>query len=193
LLHPKLERAHLGFGVEAVRVAAGAVGRIRHEQSACLAVSETASAAETERACTELLDTLRNRLGDGRVLRAELRESHLPERAFALRGVAADRGLEDASCVGADRPTVLLERPSPAEVMALTPDGPVHRVRWRGEELAITACEGPERIAGEWWRMPRSGVDRTRDYFAVRDGRGRWLWLARGVETGRWFVHGVWG
>ena len=187
LLRPKLERAHLGFGVEAVRVCAAVVGKIRHEQAECAGVAGDVSATEIERSCGELLDTLHNRLGDGRVLRASLRESRLPERAFEMRD-ASDTESATVDSSMSDRPSVLFDRPSPAEVIALTPDGPVHRLTWRGEEHGVTACVGPERIGGEWWRT----ADRTRDYFAVRDERGRWLWLARGVESGRWFVHGVW-
>ncbi|MEM9064117.1 MAG: DNA polymerase Y family protein [Planctomycetota bacterium] len=191
LLRPKLERAHLGFGVEAVRVCACVAAKIRHEQAECDGVAGDASAAEIERSCGELLDTLRNRLGEGRVLRASLRESRLPERAFEMRD-ASDTGSVTAGVLMSDRPSVLFDRPSPSEVIALTPDGPVHRLTWRGEEHGATACVGPERIGGEWWRAHPTQPDRTRDYFAVRDERGRWLWLGRGVESGRWFVHGVW-
>lgn len=191
LLRPKLEGAHLGFGVEAVRVCAAVVGRIRHEQSEYAGVAGDASAAETERSCSELLDTLRNRLGEQRVLRATLHESRLPERAFEMRD-ASDTVPAIADVLRSDRPSVLFDRPSPAEVIALTPDGPVHRMMWRGEEHEVTVCIDPERIGGEWWRALAAQPDRTRDYFAIRDDRGRWLWIGRSVEGGRWFVHGVW-
>ncbi len=32
----------------------------------------------------------------------------------------------------------------------------------------------------------------TRDYFKIQDDLGRWLWIYRVIETGRWFVHGQW-
>lgn len=191
LLRPKLERAHLGFGIEAVRVCACVVGKMRHEQAECAGVAGDVSAAEIDRSCGELLDTLRNRLGDGRVLRASLRESRLPERAFEMRD-ASDTGSVTAGVLMSDRPSVLFDRPSPSEVIALTPNGHVHRLTWRGEEHEVTACVGPERVGGEWWQAHPAQPNRTRDYFAVRDERGRWLWLGRGVESGRWFVHGVW-
>lgn len=191
LFRPKLERAHLGFGVEAVRVCARVVRKIRHEQAECAGIAGDVPTAEIERSCGELLDTLRNRLGEGRVLRASLRESRLPERAFEMRD-ASDTSSATADVMTSDRPSVLFDRPSLAEVIALTPDGPVHRLTWRGEQHEVTACVGPERIGGEWWRAHPAQPDRTRDYFAVRDDRGRWLWLGRGVESGLWFVHGVW-
>ena len=188
LLRPKLERAHLGFGVEAVRVRAGAVVRVRHEQASCVA-SDGAPPAEVEREREAMMDALGNRLGPGRVLRPALAASRLPERAFELRRapvLAPDRA---APVVPADRPTLLFDRPRPIEAIALTPDGPVHRVAWGGESSAVTACLGPERIGAEWWR---TGARADRDYFAVRTEGGAWLWIARSTGTGRWFAHGVW-
>jgi len=187
LIRPKLEGAHLGFGVEGIGVRVSVVGRLRHEQGEQWG-SGGVSGAEAERAASELLDALSNRVGAGRVLHVVPCESHLPERAFEMREVGEGRSYVQGAVVPGDRPTVLFDYPIPAEVIALTPDGPVHHVRWRdGNEPAI-ACFGPERISGEWWRGP----DATRDCFRVQCASGRWLWVVRGLETGRWFVHGVW-
>ncbi|MEM1166907.1 MAG: DNA polymerase Y family protein [Planctomycetota bacterium] len=188
LIRPKLERACLGFGVEAVRVHAKSVRPLRHEQQEAAFNSGRASDVEIRRATEQLLDTLGNRLGVDRVLRARAVESHLPERAFVMEPASSRSPRGQAAVASKDRPTVLFDRPVPAEVVALTPDGPVHRVRWRHGEHAVIASIGPERIAGEWWRGPGS----TRDYFKVRCEDGRWVWLARTVEGRRWFVHGVW-
>lgn len=112
----------------------------------------------------------------------------------------------------ADRPTTLLSRPEPADVMALTPDGPVLGLGWRGWRWRVVSSVGPERIGAEWWRWgaerDRSEAEKTkrsarsrarnaapppdRDYFAVQVETGRWLWVCRQVGTGRWFVHGEW-
>ena len=57
-------------------------------------------------------------------------------------------------------------------------------------------AEGPERIAGEWWRraVERAAV---RDYYRVEDEAGDRFWLYRRgdgmrLETGdlSWFLHG---
>ena len=32
----------------------------------------------------------------------------------------------------------------------------------------------------------------ARDYYRVQDEAGLWLWVFRRLDTGRWFVHGVW-
>jgi protein ImuB len=190
LLRPKLERAHLGFGVEGVRVHIGSVGRLRHEQAEHWLEGRGLPAPEAERARDELLDTLANRLGADRVLRASVVESHLPERAFAFRPAAAPATtpMGRGAATARDRPTLLFDPPCPAEVVFLSPDGPIMRVRWRGGEVSVVAGLGPERIAPEWWRSAGS----TRDYFAARGEDGRWLWLARSAESGRWFVHGAW-
>lgn len=106
--------------------------------------------------------------------------------------------------IPADRPTLLLSSPESAQVMVLTPDGPVLELRWRGTNWRIVACIGPERIAAEWWRHAGDGsgsrvagaagtsLPPDRDYFAVQAESGRWLWICRQVGTTRWFVHGLW-
>jgi len=200
LVRPKLERAHLGFGVEAIRVRVGSLDRIHHEQQEAWRRGDGPAAGVIERSSAELIDALGNRLGAERVVRAASVESHLPERAFAWHPVArvGARECGGARLTPGDRPTVLFDRPIPAEVVALTPDGPVHRVRWRGRDEGVVACVGPERIAGEWWRGRGSSQEiGTRDCFRVRSEDGRWLWLVRRVDrsgrgAGDWFVHGVW-
>lgn len=91
------------------------------------------------------------------------------------------------------RPLVLLGRGEAAEdVIALVPDGPPQRFRWRRQVHRIAHAEGPERIADEWWRAPAP----PRDYYVVEDEAGRRLWVYReGLFTPqtpvRWFVHGL--
>jgi hypothetical protein len=64
--------------------------------------------------------------------------------------------------------------------------------RWRRVLHEVLRAEGPERIAGEWWR---GSVD-IRDYFRVEDAEGRRFWLFRkglygGDAEPRWFMHGL--
>ena len=106
---------------------------------------------------------------------------------------------------------LLLPRAEPTEVMALIPDGPPRRFRWRGVTYEVTGAQGPERIAAEWWRhSARSfakgiragsrlrGDERreapTRDYYLVEDSGGHRFWLyreglyERETAAARWFV-----
>lgn len=188
LLAPKLERAHLGFGVEAVHVEAVSLARVRHTQALSITGTTMQCSADAERAADELFDTLTNRFGPSRVLRASLVASHLPERACELCPCETAQPRRSFQPAASDRPTLLFDRPEAADVVALTPDGPVHSVRWRQRAHTIVSCIGPERIGSEWWRSKGS----TRDYFRVQTDAGRWLWLARALEVNRWFVHGIW-
>ena len=93
------------------------------------------------------------------------------------------------------RPLLMFARAEPAEVMAQVPEGPPRRFRWRGVLHGVAKAQGPERIAGEWWRSDASSP--TRDYYLVEDEAGRRFWLyreglyARETATPRWFVHGL--
>ena len=80
-------------------------------------------------------------------------------------------------------PLLLLSCAEPTEeVMALIPDGPPRRFRWRGVTYEVAGSQGPERIGAEWWRQSapnpsaHSRVSErnslTRDYYLVEDADG---------------------
>ncbi len=91
----------------------------------------------------------------------------------------------DAPC----RPLRLFARPEPVSFVAMS------RLSWRRAQHVVTQCEGPERIAMEWWRHQE--VQPARDYFRMEDGEGRRYWLYRSLipESGgaapQWFLHGA--
>ncbi|HEX2837386.1 MAG TPA: DNA polymerase Y family protein [Phycisphaerales bacterium] len=186
LLRPKVERLNMGFGVERVTLRVGGITRLVHRQGSF--AGERAREHNGELAA--MLDTLASRLGRTNVLRTELVQSHRPERAFRLVPIDDASGTAPPlffSPVG-PRPSRLLDPPCPAQILTLTPDGPVSRVRWRGHDHTIHTSIGPERLAPEWWK----GREPTRDYFRVQTEDGRWLWLFREACSTRWFVHGEW-
>jgi protein ImuB len=88
-----------------------------------------------------------------------------------------------------DRPTTLLEQPESAQALALQPDHPPGVLVWRGREHIVAKGVGPERIATAWWGQHTLS---TRDYFRLETTAGVWLWVFREVESGQWFVHGMW-
>lgn len=110
---------------------------------------------------------------------------------------------------GLARPLLLLPHAEPAgEVVALVPEGPPRRFRWRGVTYEVGTSQGPERIGAEWWRTPPLSVHSceserqlapTRDYYLVEALSGHRFWLFReglyGRETAaaHWFVHGLFG
>ena len=150
-----------------------------------------------------LTDRLSVRLGAGRVRRFAAGDSHIPECAGftvpvsnPVLPLATHRTPEPGE--PPLRPLHLLEPPQIVDVIAEVPDGPPRRFRWRRQTHDITAFEGPERIAAEWWKR-RDGAGLTRDYYRVEDSQGRRFWLFRhglyGTEKTRpdWYLHGLFG
>ncbi len=196
LLADRLETVDPGHGVEAMRLAVR-----RAEPLAPVQADSERPGGPADLA--PLVDTLLNRLGPGRVWRPEPVESDVPERAvaaappFAPRATGAATGAATAWPDTLPRPVRLLDPPQPVTVMALVPDHPPASFTWRRIRHRVRHADGPERIAGEWWR--RAGeVSTLRDYFRVEDEDGQRFWLFRRGDgedpaTGdmRWFVHGV--
>jgi len=193
LLRPRLERVHLGFGVEEIYLRAVRTAPLPHRQTAFLR-DESRDLADQTVALGELLDRLIDRLGVESVTRVRPAESYVPEQAFtqtALRRVET-RASADADRSGiypAHRPSQLFESPEPIRVISLVPDGPPMWLAWRGQSGNVVANSGPERIEFPWWtaRGPAQ-----RDYFEAEDEHGRRLWIYREDRVGQWYVHGQW-
>ncbi|MCY4592196.1 MAG: DNA polymerase Y family protein [Alphaproteobacteria bacterium] len=142
----------------------------------------------------DLRDRITNRLGTAAVTRAVPQSSHLPELAEVRTRACRSGWPADAPGPRRDRPLHLLHPPEPVTAVALVPDHPPVRFRWRGTDIRVVCATGPERLAPEWWRETRR--IRTRDYFRVEDGDGRRYWLFReGLaergETPAWHLHGL--
>ncbi len=181
LLRPRVENTHLGFGVDEITLTATRDAGLPHEQITSWREQQPTDAAP-------LIDTLINRLGRDRVTQFDVNETHIPERVFVRRPIT-DAPRRDAAVTAYPRPSMLFDRPEPADVIALTPDGPPTWLRWRGREHHILTSFGPERVGPAWWQRRKTG---TRDYFKVQDDTGRWLWIFRSHTRRRWFVHGRW-
>lgn len=197
LIHPKLERMHWGYGVERIVLRAVQTGRVRHKQMALWSGELSSERLDEPTALGELLDRMMNRLGRNSVTTIEPIETYIPEQAFVTRaflktshyGVCGANGVGKERVFPGNRPSRLFDTPEPARVMALVPDGPPVWLRRRGIESAIVTSNGPERIALPWWTEDRKTV---RDYYAVQDEHGQWLWIFRDCHSGRWFVQGEW-
>ena len=162
------------------------------------------SGSEDEADLARLIDRLSARLGRNRVTRLIAQDSHAPELAGVTMpaqragriedGWNGFRRFRDDADLPA-RPLRLLARPEPIDhVIAMVPDGPPSRFRWRRALHEIVAAEGPERIAGAWWN--ENGWP-ARDYFRVEDKTGLRFWLFRAglhrdlAEPPPWFLHGM--
>lgn len=190
LLAGKLEGAHLGFGVVGVRLRAGALAGLPHQQVG----HWTPDHGPDDAAVARLVDTLNARLGVGSVRELRPRESHIPEAAFALDPVVELRGAGPAhELPPLDRPSLLYDVPRRVDVTFLSPDGPIALVRSAGQSHRVICGAGPERIEPEWWRhhaFHDAAFHDARDYFRIKIEDGRVLWVFRAGDA--WFLHGLW-
>jgi protein ImuB len=196
LLAEHLDKVDPGEGIELMRALAFETEPMLPRQARL----PDLDAAPPKSELTGLVDRLANRLGPDNVLRVKPRASHVPERAQALlplgevlRTTPVARPKLPPRPETPPRPPRLLAAPEPIDAMALLPDAPPRQFRWRGETYRIRRAEGPERIAGEWWREDAP----TRDYYRVEDESGRRFWLYRDGLYGerqqapRWYLHGL--
>ena len=191
LLKERIERIDPGLGVEAMRLVVPRMDTLVPVQAAARLMA--ADAEEPDIA--PLIDRLANRLGPERVYRVAPVDSAVPERS--VRQMPAQESMAGTWPADLPRPVRLLDPPQPVEAMALLPDHPPMAFTWRRVRHRVRRADGPERIAGEWWK--RGGETRSvRDYFRVEDEDGHRYWLFRRGDgengiTGdlRWFLHGL--
>lgn len=176
-----------GFGFDLIRLSASRV-----ERATCEVADFDASIHE-KADISFLVDRLATRFGSQHILAFQPNDTHIPEAAWLA--VPAQyvqptklmwkklRSTGDAP----RRPLRLFTRPEPITLLT-TLEGSQH-LRWRKVQHAVTQCEGPERIAMEWWR--HETPQPARDYFRVEDGEGRRYWLYRSGVPPQWFLHGI--
>ena len=187
-----------GFGFDMIRLAV-----VRAEPLGATQLALEGGSVEQEEVAA-LVDRLSIRLGRNRVYRLAPRDSHIPEQT-QLMLPAVEQATPVAWGVAPPneppaRPLFLFDPPQRIEVVAEVPDGPPHRFRWRRTLHEVRRFEGPERIAGEWWRrkggeyVGKGGL--TRDYYRIEDAGGRRFWVFRhGLYDEKpdpgWYLHGL--
>lgn len=212
LLGRRIEKVEPGFGIDAVTL------HVRRAEPLGPQPFVERLDADIAPDLAPLVDAIANRVGATRLWRTEAVESDVPERQVARAPALAPPGkpplalrLDDVRRLDATgarpvwpedwpRPARLLRRPEPLDnVMALTPDHPPRRFRWRGRLHHVVRGDGPERVHGEWWR--RAGeASAVRDYYRVEDEDGARFWLFRRGDGERsatgdmsWYLHGLFG
>ena len=200
LSRTRLPRELAGLTVEVVSVAP-----LPCRQQLLFDAPGSAAALQTGPQVAGLLDRLASRLGRAAVVEPRLLADAQPEAAWAAVPVAGVAGLPSrrvasgragkegaraaAPAGGSCRPTFILPRPQPLEVLAVAPEGPPVRFRWQGRLHDVARVRGPERIETAWWRGPTV----RRDYYIVETGGGGRFWLFRGLRRQSWFLHGTFG
>jgi len=180
LVHLRLTGMPPSAPVNAVRVWAEETSATR-EQLALFA----SKPRRDLRAADEAIARVRAELGDDAVVRAVLREGHLPEASFGWeRLVHVTPAAPKPKLV---RPLVrrLLSRPQP-----LPPQG--RQVRDDGwllsnlEHGAVVRIVGPYVVSGGWWTH-----ELHREYHFAELRRGDCLWVYYDRNRRRWFWHGA--
>ena len=138
----------------------------------------------------ELLDRIAGKYGSNVIHRYLPAERYWPERSIK-DAASIEQKPESGWRTDRPRPTELLIKPEPIDVMALVPDHPPKFFVYKSKQHQVIKADGPERIEREWW------VDsgEHRDYYCVEDELGQRYWLFRSghyssKETYHWFIHG---
>lgn len=182
------ENIDAGFGFETLRLGVTLAAKIGERQTAFGALRSVQDEPAAARQVV-LLDSYRQRLGPRSVQRLQPAARHLPERAQEI-------ALTDGNAALAWprperlRPSLILEAVEAMAVVGLDENGLPRGFTWRGASHEVRRWQGPERIAGEWWRekVPRP----DRDYYLAETAGGERYWLYREVQGARrWFLHGL--
>lgn len=190
---PLLDKADVGFGLDAVRVVIDAHEAYSPRQ-AQMDPALTASPAADE-PLIDLVGRLGNRLGFDRITRPCPTQSHLPEcrvrhvpftemrRPVDWSGndpIDGSAGAAPIRVTAQSRPTTMAGR------------APTH-IQWRGQRLDIVTTRGPQRLSGEWWHH-QPHLRQPRDYWQAHTSTGERLWLRCDLgheEQRTWRVEGV--
>jgi protein ImuB len=187
------ENLNAQFGFEAARLD---VVRLAEFDERTRALGSTGEASANAEQISGIVDVLSSRLGAKRVVRPQVHDEHMPERAAGWRSALAKIDQEQSVRPPADgvqrRPVRLFSPGQLIEVMASVPDGPPIKFRWRRVMREVVRAEGPERISGDWQKR-----EKTRDYYRLEDKQGRRYWIYREGVYGEsenpplWYLHGL--
>lgn len=130
------------------------------------------------------LARLRAEFGDGSVVRAVLRQGHLPEAGFAW---------EEATTVAAPSPRAVRRRPLVRRLEDRPLALPPRPFRERDDcwlptpagDGRVEAMTGPYIVSGGWWRR-----EVHREYHYATTGAGELLWVYYDRPRRRWFLAG---
>ncbi len=182
LLELRLERFSLNAEVVGLRLHAVTIGLLERIRPNCLTARTTSS---LRRALTRLIDRLRGRLGEERVVHPRLCEDAQPELALCWEPAGTSVSAATQSVVRY-RPLRLYQEPFQIQVMSVVPEGPPIRFLWGEQFHTVARYWGPERIETGWWREHPI----RRDYYRVETQTGQRFWLFRRRTQEDWYLQG---
>ncbi len=170
LLQMRLESSPPTIAVEEIVIRADDVPATRAQ----LSLFSEAPRRELQGA-NEALARIRADLGEASIVRAVLREGHLPEAQYRWEPLEQ---LAGAMPQRTGHKGLVRRVFEPAQTL--------HWNRHAGEQKAeARRVVGPHRIAGGWWNQ-----DVHRDYYILRDEEGGWLWVYCDRLRRRWVLQG---
>lgn len=185
LFQLKIEQIRPALGIELFVLEAPKVDDVRPGQEALW----VGKPGLDDQRVIQLLDRVAGKVGSGVINRYVPADHYWPERSFKKSTTITEKLVSDWR-TDKPRPTELLKRPEPIEVMALIPDNPPKFFIYKGTKHNVVKADGPERIEREWWL----DAGEHRDYYQVEDEQGQRYWLYRlghyGSEGYKWFLHG---
>jgi protein ImuB len=186
LFQLKIDQIRPGLGIELFVLDAPKVDEVGVPQEQMW----TSRPGLDDQSVIRLLDRVAGKIGPQVIHRYLPATRYWPERAVLQASSVTEKPASEWR-VDKPRPTELLKRPDPIEVMALIPDHPPGFFIYKGVRHQVVKADGPERIEREWWL----DTGEHRDYYQVEDDQGRRYWLFRSGHYGgdqkyQWFIHG---
>jgi protein ImuB len=115
-----------------------------------------------------------------------------PDRSPGTASIEPARAADDPPTLWGssppDRPARPGLRPKPHETAGIPGDGPPLPPAPSDRSAPPVGPSQPPAPAS----LPLWSDLAARDYYRVQDEAGLWLWVFRRLDTGRWFVHGLW-
>lgn len=179
LVHLRLENDPPASGVTELRIWADDVAATR-EQLSLFAQKPKRSLL----AANEALARLRAEFGDDAVVRATVREGHLPEARYGW-----ERLSEVKLPMLQERSPSLIRRVFDRPILLPPQSAHVRDDGWLLSGLehgAVAGIHGPYIVSGGWWM---SNVHR--EYHFAETRRGDCLWVYYDRRRRRWFLHGA--
>jgi protein ImuB len=178
LVRLRLESVSLSSGITDIELDAQSVRASRKQND----LFEKQSPRDL-RAGNRALARIRAELGDGVVLRARLRDGHLPEGCFEW---------EPLDTIAAPSPRNIAVRPlvrrifsKPVLFSKTHYRDPKAALAYMHEDRLIEETIGPHVVTGGWWVC-----EVQREYYFVRTESGRWLWMYYDRRRKCWFLQG---
>ena len=134
-------------------------------------------------AANRALARIRAELGEDAVVKARLRDGHLPEACFVWKPVK--KIPKPAPRNVAVHPLVRRIYAKPVPFSKTRHREPKAALAHMFEDRSIEETIGPYIVSGGWWVR-----EVQREYYFVRTESGRWLWLYYDRRRKCWFLHG---